>query len=337
MIVPSKNQKIYGVIHTENYFSFLGFCKKVNSDKIQKVDIFLNDTLIDTIVADKHIEKIEAIYELEGFGFDYVLPHEYIGQKNLISFKNHETKEDLQNSPYELIDETHPKFNEARFLNSLENPINDENFKDIYCSNTIGFLLTEENLKDEKFIEYIKMLITKFPNNKFKGFYYNENNKVLAKTIFPNNLLFSIPKNIYDIAENCEFLLTNHDEIRSKLSCNLVKYSKTIFLLNFNNNQNLNNTKLIDFEPMTENSIAYKLLLNLNIQEKVIITNKYNFQISLWKTFFTQNSINYKFDENITYIDFMIDLLNLSIKNKEVKNYYTKAMKQLFYTYGWME
>ena len=223
MIVPSKNQKTYGVIHTENYFSFLGFCKKVNSDKIQKVDIFVNDTLIDTIVADKHIEKIEDIYELEGFGFIYNLPDKYIGQKNLISFKNHETKEDLQNSPYELIDETHPKFNEARFLNSLEKPIDEEKVKDMYCPNSIGFLATDNNLNDEDFINYIKELYNKFTHITFKAFYFNENQKKLIERIFDTNLKLSKIISINDILNSMEIYLCNGSYTKDYLVFQKVK------------------------------------------------------------------------------------------------------------------
>ena len=61
MIVPSKNQKTYGVLHTENYFSFLGFCKKVNSDEIQKVDIYLDDVLIDITVLNDSSEESKYI------------------------------------------------------------------------------------------------------------------------------------------------------------------------------------------------------------------------------------------------------------------------------------
>jgi len=184
MIVPSKKQKTYGVLHTENYFSFLGFCKKVNSDEIQKVDIYLDDILINTIIADKHLQKVENIYDLEGFGFEYILPNEYIGNKELISFKNHETQENLQNSPYVLIKENHPKFNEMVFLNSLGNPINEEKIKDIYCQNSIGFLATEENLEDEEFVEYINQIIKDFPNCKFKILFINDDINTLIKEKF---------------------------------------------------------------------------------------------------------------------------------------------------------
>jgi hypothetical protein len=110
MILPKNNQKSYGVLHTENYFSFIGFCKKVNSDEIQSVDIYLDDKLIDTILADKKLQKIEDIYDIEGFGFTYNLEEKYIGRKHKVSFKNTETKEELQNSPYTLINNSHERF-----------------------------------------------------------------------------------------------------------------------------------------------------------------------------------------------------------------------------------
>ena len=59
MTRPIQLDKTYGVLHTENYFSFLGFAKKVGSDEIQKIDVFLDDKLIDTIEANEFIQKID--------------------------------------------------------------------------------------------------------------------------------------------------------------------------------------------------------------------------------------------------------------------------------------
>lgn len=211
MLVPFKNSKSYGVLHTENYFSFLGFSKKVNSEEVQKIDIFLDDTLIDTIIADKHIEKIEDIYELEGFGFEYILPNKYVGQKSIISFKNHGTKEHLQNSPYELITSIHPKFNEYSFSNSLLNEIDLNKIKNLYCPNTIGFLAVEGNLTDTNFIEYIKEIIKKFPDWKIKALYFNNEQEKLCKKTFLNtqDIEFLPISSIYDLIKNIEIYIHN--------------------------------------------------------------------------------------------------------------------------------
>ncbi len=201
MILPKNSQKSYGVFHSKNYFSFIGFCKKTNSSEIQKVDIYLDDKLVDTILADKNIENIENIYDVENFGFEYILPNEYIGQKSLISFKNHETKENLQNSPYELIKKNHPKFNEMSFLNSLESPIDQEKIRDVYCPNSIGFLATQENLEDEEFVGYINELMVRFPKAKFKKFFFDN-----SLDNIENSIKIST---IEDITNNVCVLVTN--------------------------------------------------------------------------------------------------------------------------------
>ena len=204
MIVPSKNQKTYGVLHTENYFSFLGFSKKVNSDEIQKVDVYLDDVLIDTIIADEHLQKIEDIYELEGFCFTYVLPYKYIGQKKIISFKNNETEENLLNSPYELINENHPKYNELRFNKNLKELENESETEKAYCLNSVGFLATENNLKDDDFMSYIKDFIKTFPQINFYGFYFEK--EKIKKELWNSTLINSIN----DIENKVSILITNH-------------------------------------------------------------------------------------------------------------------------------
>ena len=103
----------------------------------------------------KKLQKIEDIYDIEGFGFTYNLPEKYIGEKLVIYFKNHQTKEDLQNSPYTLINKNNENFNEARFLYSLSQPIYEEKIKNIYCPNSIGFLATDINLNDQCFMNFI--------------------------------------------------------------------------------------------------------------------------------------------------------------------------------------
>ena len=184
MTRPIQLDKTYGVLHTESFFSFLGFAKKVGSDEIQKIDVFLDDKLIDTIEANEFIQKIDDMYDVESKAFTYNLPVQYIGTKAIISFKNHDSCEELLNSPYTLIDKNHEKFNEAKFLHSLSEPIDEEKIKDIYCPNSIGFLATKENLEDEDFINYIKELMERFPDVEFKGFCFDKfNNNLISLKI----------------------------------------------------------------------------------------------------------------------------------------------------------
>ena len=269
MIVPLKNAKTYGVLHTENYFSFLGFSKKINSDEIQKVDVYLDDELIDTIIADEHLQKIEDIYDIEGFGFTYNLAENYIGGNHVISFKNYETKEDLQNSPYTLIDKTNSKFNEYKFLHSLSQPLSEE-LKNIYKPNCIGFLAIEENLEDEEFLKYVKELMIRFPNVEFVGFCFNKNIKI-CNSINKKIKLFEI-SSINEIILKTEIFIW---DLKGKTDLVVAKYllefSNSIFnIFNFKNPYfiNLQNKSLKEYDKFYSN------------RGEIIITNPKKFGFS---------------------------------------------------------
>ncbi|MDX4012711.1 hypothetical protein Q6A86_06875 [Aliarcobacter skirrowii] len=209
MTSPIQPNKTYGVLHTDSYFSFLGFAKKIGSDEIQKIDVFLDDKLIDTIEANEFIQKIDDMYDVENKAFTYNLPTQYIGKKSVISFKNHVSGEELLNSPYTLIDKNHESFNEAKFIHSLNEPLSEE-LKNMYKPNSIGFLATKENLEDEEFVEYINELIERFPNSKFKAFYTNlqdiKNKKDTLKFI-----KFISICDIKDVIQDIEiFIFNNH-------------------------------------------------------------------------------------------------------------------------------
>ncbi|AYJ79309.1 hypothetical protein AN286_03850 [Aliarcobacter cryaerophilus ATCC 43158] len=212
MTSPIQLDKTYGVLHTENYFSFLGFAKKVGSDEIQKIDVYLDNKLIDTILANEFIQKIDDIYDVENKAFIYNLPTQYIGQKAIISFKNNDSGEELLNSPYTLIDKNHEEFNEASFMHSLSEPLSEE-LKNMYKSNCVGFLATKENLEDEEFVEFINEIIRDFPEYDFKALYFDKNSIKEIKNKFQhNNLNFLELKNAKDIFENLEVYLSNYEK-----------------------------------------------------------------------------------------------------------------------------
>ncbi len=208
MISPIQTGKTYGVLHTESFFSFLGFAKKVGSDETQKIDVFLDDKLIDTIEANEFIQKIDDMYDVESKAFTYNLQIKYIGQKSTISFKNHDSGEELLNSPYALINKNHEKFNEAKFLHSLNEPVS-EDIKNIYKPNCVGFLATKDNLEDEEFVEYVNEIIKDFPEYDFKALYFDKNSIKEIKNKFGKNSNLELIelKDIKDIFKNLQVLL----------------------------------------------------------------------------------------------------------------------------------
>lgn len=335
MIVPLKNAKTYGVLHTENYFSFLGFSKKVNSDEVQKVDVYLDNELIDTIIANKHLQKIEDIYELEGFGFEYILPNEYIGKKNVISFKNHKTQENLQNSPYKLITENHPEFNEMAFLNSLKMPIDKEEITKIYCSNSIGFLATEENLEDEEFIQYIKELMNRFQDIRIKGFYFNNSQKDLLKKIFlkePNVEHIEI-RNIYQISEKSRIYITHYKaRIDTDISIKLRMNFSNIFCWNTNlEYYNYKNITIKEFENLLEKPFAVFMKYakqNGFLENEISKDGNYveTLNNAIFKRFYLGEEFINEYSLACEYFNF--EMIKYALKNDNFIEFYSQLTKK---------
>ncbi|MCT7554883.1 hypothetical protein [Aliarcobacter butzleri] len=235
MTSPIQPDKTYGVLHTESFFSFLGFAKKIGSDETQKIDVFLDDKLIDTIEANEFIQKIDDMYDVESKAFTYNLPIQYIGKKAIISFKNHDSGEELLNSPYALIDKNHEKFNEAKFLHSLSEPLSEE-LRNMYKPNCVGFLATKENLEDEEFVEYVNEIIKDFPEYDFRALYFDKNSIKEIKNKFQHSNLNLIElKSAKDIFENLEVYLSNYqrtfkDRFEMPIM-NLLRYKSNDILL----------------------------------------------------------------------------------------------------------
>ncbi len=208
MNTTSKIENIfYGAVHDERNFRYIGFCKKVCSKDIQKVDVYIDGKKIETLYCNETVDKISTIYDKAGFAFQYDLSDKYIGGKHLINFTSNE--EELENSPIQTISIDDVRFNEYRFTHSLNKTLNEEKLRDLYCKDAIGFLAVEKNLEDEDFMNYIKELVIRFPLVTIKAFYFNDVQKVKADMIFAGQsaIEFVVPKDIYDMARQIEIYL----------------------------------------------------------------------------------------------------------------------------------
>ncbi|MDX4069427.1 hypothetical protein [Aliarcobacter skirrowii] len=330
MISPIQTGKTYGVLHTESFFSFLGFAKKVGSDEIQKVDVFLDDKLIDTIEANEFIQKIDDMYDVESKAFTYNLPTQYIGKKAIISFKNHDSGEELLNSPYTLIDKNHEKFNEAKFLHSLSEPLSEE-LKNMYKPNCVGFLATKENLEDEEFVEYINEIIKDFPEYDFKALYFDKNSIKEIKNKFQHSNLNLIElKSAKDIFENLEvyighsrnstfnkvenILRKNENEI-AVISTNLNIVNKSILEISRSlsiNKSVLNNLEYFGFNKNDLNNDvdSFLLLFFTNAAKTFKVDIKFNFNDN-----FSKGNLFYR--------------LKLGFKNHDFFKYNTEFNRKL--------
>lgn len=204
--------KSYGVARKDGDFSFVGFAKKAKSDEAQKVDIYLDKELIDTINSDEYNQEIDDLYGADNLAFSYHLPFRYIdGKSHNLTFKVHGTDEQLRGSPLSVMEKSHKNFNEARFMRSLDEPLSEE-LKDMYKPNSIGFLATKENMEDEEFVGYIKELMERFPEVEFKGFCFVKDIELIQKMNFKNKFSYFVINNIIDIVEKSTVFFANRQK-----------------------------------------------------------------------------------------------------------------------------
>ncbi|WNL33033.1 hypothetical protein QT384_06865 [Arcobacter cryaerophilus gv. pseudocryaerophilus] len=326
MTRPIQLGKTYGVLHTESFFSFLGFAKKVGSDETQKIDVFLDNKLIDTIEANEFIQKIDDMYDVENKAFKYNLPSEHIGKKAIISFKNHDTQDELLNSPYTLIDKNHEKFNEAKFLHSLSEPLSEE-LRNMYKPNCVGFLATKENLEDEEFIEYINELIERFPNSKFKAFYTNlqdiKNKKDTLKFI-----KFISISDIGDVVKDIEIFIFNNYKVTLEVQLFSKIRESCKNILAFHSNFSIPNYKSITIQKL-EKDLEAPLNKFINNYEKLGFEES---DISKDKSYTKSysNAIYRKFnlDKPITNLEqnaykyFNFKTIEYALSSKDFKEFY---------------
>jgi len=168
----------------------------------------------------------------------------------------------LVNSKIQTIDKNHVKFNEYRFLHSLSH-IDVEKVKDLYCKDAIGFLATEENLNDERFVEYIKELYNRFPQVTFKIFYFNDLEKKLAHKVFEaeeNRFQFQFPSNINEIVKNVEIYINYYGGQSGVLKFFPIleifrKNCMEIFVIEYNSL--FLNTKLCELDTLNRNHTIF--------------------------------------------------------------------------------
>lgn len=298
MISPIQIGKTYGVLHTDSFFTFLGFAQKIERDETQKIDVYLDNKLIDTIEANEFIQKIDDIYDVENKAFKYQLPIQYLGQKSTISFKNHDSQEELLNSPYTLIDKKHEEFNEAVFVHSLEVNFDTEKIEKLNPKDSIGFLATEDNLLNEDFIKLLNTLFEKSLDTRFKAFYFNKEQKKLISEKFnkyKSKIDFILPKDIYDIASNTSIYIHSSTENEKPKNLGyyktwqvLNKMKATMFMINISED--------VDVK---EYSKSLKLIDNCKIEFEKSIVSKIFENDERYNEFRFMNSLNQPISKEI--------------------------------------
>ncbi|MFA7084409.1 MAG: hypothetical protein WC141_07735 [Arcobacteraceae bacterium] len=338
-----KEPKIYGAVESESYITFTGFCKKIYNTTQQEVEVFIDGEKTETILANEKIQDIENKYEVfdtKGFCFTYKLPKELIGQKHKLEFKTKDG-EQLVHSPTQSLDKFSPLYNQAMFIESLNQECAYNAIKDGYAKNHLSFIAIEENLEDEAFIEYVLEMCKTQKELTLTIIYFNETQKNLANKIFNKikSKTFINPPTVEELIRNSEIYLHNEvQEFKSKLNeeyYNKVKNTKAIkenlFILELTRKAK----KKKDMAEMVVDTVSPILFETSIVSETFKEDERYNefvFMNSLGsvdkekiKDMYCPNSIGFlATKENLEDEEFMgyIKELGIRFPNVQIKGFY---------------
>jgi hypothetical protein len=125
------------------------------------------------------------------------------------------------------------KANEFKFMDYITNLTNNEEVKELFCKNAIGFIATEENINDKEFINYLHKLQDKFPQVTMKAFYFNDKQKNISLKLFEKKKIETVfLKDISDIAKNIEIFISKPGK---PVNIKLAKFCDKIVVQVFNN------------------------------------------------------------------------------------------------------
>jgi len=327
MIIPKRDAKYYGAVHIDNYLTFTGFCKKVDSEEICDVDVFVDGKKIDTLKADKKIRKVEDIYDIENHGFLFELEEKYFEKSHLLEFKA-SSGEELVNSKIQTIDKNHPKFNEYQFFYTLSKSIDKNQISNNTYHNGIGFLAIESELNDCNFVEHIKYILENLPMIDFYVFYFRVEQCSKLQEIFKDQykrFILTKVNNVFDIVHKVGYFTFSWDS--SKLLLNPIREWIIKNVPNINVIPYGKVAKEIIFQD--RDKLMYEECYKLNVFKKLLIgqdellESKNSYFNLFYKLQLEKMGIKNINVSSFKYLyDFEMFLLFTTLSNVEFRKYY---------------
>jgi hypothetical protein len=209
-------------------------------------------------------------------------------------------------------------------MQSLEEPIDEEKIKDLYCKNAIGFLAIKENLEDEDFMAYVKELRERFPDITFKAFYFNSEQKNKVMENLKNYQIDYIGiKDIYELAESVEVWISNSKSTFKvkKIYEVFLCQNPNIFTLNYTHND----LSLLEFEEKFKSH--YRNLFEISNLKKLESENIQDLNGQLCDLLDKKYSILTNFNMNSNLKEYWAVLIKTALDSSEFKNFYTEVFK----------
>lgn len=330
--MPLENNT-YGAVETHNHITFTGFCKNSKTNAKKEIDVLINFKKVATIIANKSIATIEnkyEIYEPEGFCFEYKVEDKYIGEKNLIEFKNKEGN--LIKSSNFTLNKDHEDYAKKNFLNSLDKNYEKKEINYLNSSKNIGLLITKSTIEDKNYINFIKKVGETIEN--INIFYFEDEvqeilGEYLKKTLKKINIT-KVSK-ILSILSNIDFYIHHNGCAESILISQFInKYPNNIMQISFATYYFELTISQIDSNYKKNKHIFLENYEYFNLNKEIIKENNYLVHKILEAQICNTLKIPTLKDYNIKYQDFLIRKLNNAILHEDYKQFYMGIEKKYY-------
>ncbi|MBN2964458.1 motility associated factor glycosyltransferase family protein [Sulfurospirillum sp. T05] len=295
-------------------------------DEVERIDVEVEGKVIDSFTCKELKPTFGRVFDVDMRGILYDMPDMHVGKAAV--FKDAKTGKVLPEAFVSVITREDEKYNELSFMKSLEEPIDEEKIKDLYCPNAIGFLATEENLADEEFVGYIKELMERFPDVEFKGFCFGGNIKEFYEIFVDTKKCKAlVVGHIESIATTIGFWIHNSKDVKTNAIIKVLPDNYGVLFCYFDGNFE---KTIIDLENTyhQSNQLALKKYRLLFGDTKPWITNFYieTLYNGLFEEFGYKEC---KIDIHSTFKEFNILRISLCLSNFQFYKQLVKLRKLL--------
>ena len=261
-------------------------------DEVERIDVEVEGEVIDSFTCRALKPTFGRVFDVDMRGILYDMPDTHVGKAAV--FKDAKTGKVLPEAFVSVITREDEKYNELSFMKSLEEPIDEEKIKDLYCPNAIGFLATEENLADEEFVGYIKELMVRFPDVEFKGFCFNNINLNIEKHFMKTIEVLSISK-IETLFQNIDIFIAR-SKICRQVSAVLTRNSLSMYIVSLNSS--FKDMTIFEYAQKNKNHKIWNVYDKLGLNKKQKKESRGIFHFFLYQNIYNQLKIPYVFDKN---------------------------------------
>ncbi|MGE4511077.1 MAG: hypothetical protein AB7D43_08255, partial [Sulfurimonadaceae bacterium] len=263
-------------------------------DEVQTIDVYCENKKIDSFGCSDMKAGLGRVFDVDMRGILYDVPDAYQDKIEAIGFKDAKTGEELPRTFVDVIRKDDAKYNELSFMKSLEEPIDEEKIKDLYCPNAIGFLATEENLEDEEFVGYINELMERFQDIELKGFFF-ENGGLDVQKYFAKSIIMLPMNKVETLIENIDIFISR-GKMCKKVAAFLSHNSSHIYSIFLNSS--FKNMTLLEYAQLNKNHKIWSFYHKVGLSERQKKESDGIFHLFLYQSIYDQLGFSYKIDRN---------------------------------------